>query len=89
MQQAVQTLHTGGVAIPDRHLLDDLPANELNPVVLAQNARFNHALIVVDGEQMHSLDNHFNHIRSRDCYKSIVTRQTANRELLRMARIEA
>jgi hypothetical protein len=38
--------------VTNRHLLDDLPADELDSIVLAQDAAFDHLLVVIDAEAM-------------------------------------
>ena len=38
--------------VADRHLVDDLPANQLDAIILAENAGVDHLLVVVDTEAM-------------------------------------
>jgi hypothetical protein len=47
------------MGVADGYLLEDLPANELDTIVLGQDAGVDHAFVVVDRkEMMHSGSQH-------------------------------
>src|SRR5262249_45659947 len=53
-QQSVEPIDTGNVGITDGHLCNDLPANELDPVVLLEDAEVDHLLVGCDRETVWS-----------------------------------
>jgi hypothetical protein len=46
--QADKAIRGRGMSGTDRHFGYDLPANELDPVILVENPLFNHLVVLID-----------------------------------------